>query len=454
MIGGFQDATKIPELRRRALFTLLMLVVYRIGVFVPTPGIDAERLVNLFEQSSKTLFGIVNMFSGGALENFSIFALGIGPYITMSIIIQLMATVNKRLGELQKEGEQGRRVITRYTRVGTVFLALFQGTVISYGLASQGVVVRSDVLFHIETAVTLAAGTAFMMWLGEQITERGIGNGISLIIMAGIVARMPATILQTFELVDVAGAGGITPASMLVLFAFGIATVAFIVFVEKAQRRIPVQYPKRAMGRRMTQSVTQYFPLKINMAGVLPPIFASVLISFPLMLAPFVARFFGLTGLEESVRDFSQSGYVHNIVFIVLVIFFCFFYTSLVFEPDKVADNLKKNGGFIPTIRPGVDTANYFDKVVTRLTFWGAIYIACICVLPQIFYSYMGASGFSYFFGGTAVLIVVGVTLDTLSQIESHVVARNYEGFMSKGPGKMRGGLGRLQQGRGRLIQR
>jgi preprotein translocase subunit SecY len=447
VIGGFQDAAKIPELRRRVLFTLFMLVIYRVGVFVPTPGIDAERLAKLFEQASATLFGMVNMFSGGALENFSVFALGIMPYITMSIIIQLMTSVYKPLEELQKEGEQGRRVITRYTRIGTCCLALFQGTIISIGLESQGVVMEPGLWFRIETAITLCAGTAFIMWLGEQITERGIGNGISLIIMAGIVARMPTTMLQTL---DLAASQEIDPLSTFALFVFGIATIAVIVYFERSQRRIPVQYPKRAMGRRMTQAQTQHLPLKVNTAGVLPPIFASVFLAFPLTIAQLAK----IEQLEDFLAWFNPSTWFYNAVFGGLIIFFCYFYTALVFDPNQVAENLKRNGGFVPTVRPGRDTADFLNRVLTRLTLWGSIYICAVCIAPQIFYSRMGAASFSYFFGGTAVLIVVGVTLDTLSQIESHVVARNYQGFMSKSPGKMRGGVGRASQMRGKLIQR
>jgi preprotein translocase subunit SecY len=301
--------------------------------------------------------------------------------------------------------------------------------------------------FRIETAITLCAGTAFIMWLGEQITERGIGNGISLIIMAGIVARMPTTMLQTL---DLAASQEIDPLSTFALFVFGIATIAVIVYFERSQRRIPVQYPKRAMGRRMTQAQTQHLPLKVNTAGVLPPIFASVFLAFPLTIAQLAK----IEQLEDFLAWFNPSTWFYNAVFGGLIIFFCYFYTALVFDPNQVAENLKRNGGFVPTVRPGRDTADFLNRVLTRLTLWGSIYICAVCIAPQIFYSRMGAASFSYFFGGTAVLIVVGVTLDTLSQIESHVVARNYQGFMSKSPGKMRGGVGRASQMRGKLIQR
>jgi preprotein translocase subunit SecY len=446
MVGGIQGATKIPELRKRIFFTLMMLVVYRIGIFVPTPGIDAQKLSDIFERTSSTLFGMVNMFSGGALENFSVFALGIMPYISVSIVVQLLTTTVKRLEELQAEGEQGRRIITRYTRIGTICLALVHGTMISIGLESQGVVATPGWQFRFMTAITLTAGTAFIMWLGEQITERGIGNGISLIITAGIIARMPATLFQTFELVKT---GEVTPINILVILGFAVATVAFIVFVERSQRRIPVQYPRRAMGRQMTQASTQHLPLKINMAGVIPPIFASMLILFPATLS----QFSQIEWLRDINAILAPGKWQYETIYGVLIIFFCFFYTAITFDPNKVADNLKRNGGFVPTVRPGQETAEFLNAITTRLTLWGSLYICAICIFPTVFYMEMGASNFSYFFGGTAVLIAVGVVLDTASQIESHVVARNYEGFMNKGAGKIRGASRAAMVG-GRLIKR
>ena len=446
MIGGVQDAVKIPELRRRVLFTLGMLVVYRIGVFVPTPGIDASRFSSLFEQASNTVFGMVNMFSGGALENFSVFALGIMPYISVSIVVQLLTNSVKHLEELSKEGEQGRRIITKYTRWGTIALALFQGTAISYGLEQQGVVSDPGMLFRLKAAITLAAGTAFIMWLGEQITERGIGNGISLVITAGIIARMPSTLLQTFELMET---GEITPFAMLGILGFGVLTVLLIVYVERSQRRIPVQYPRRAMGRKMTQATTSHMPLKVNTAGVIPPIFASALIFFPATIAQFVKA----DWLQTATAWIVPGTLGYWFVYAALIIFFCYFYTALVFDPNQIAENLKKNGGFIPTVRPGKDTAEFITRVMTRLTLWGSLYICIVCIAPDLFYSEMGAASFSYFFGGTAVLIVVSVVMDTISQIESHIVARNYESFMSKSPGKIRGGARGAQVG-GRLIRR
>ncbi|MCB0325635.1 MAG: preprotein translocase subunit SecY, partial [Bdellovibrionales bacterium] len=321
-----------------------------------------------------------------------------------------------------------------------------QGMAISYGLESQGVVATPGWAFRLKAALTLTAGTAFIMWLGEQITERGIGNGISLIITAGIIARMPSTMLQTFDLMNT---GEITPFTLLILFCFGISTVAFIVFVERSQRRIPVQYPKRTIGGRMTQATAQHMPLKVNSASVMPPIFASAFLFFPAT----IAQFGQIEWMNQYLAWLSPGTPVYELFFAGLIIFFTFFYTSLVFDPNQIAENLKKNGGFIPTVRPGRDTADFLNGVLTRLTVWAALYLCVVCIVPQVFYIEMGAASFTYFFGGTAILIVVGVTMDTLSQIESHVVARNYEGFMNKGAGKIRG-ASRATQMSGRLIRR
>ena len=446
MVGGFEDAVKIPELRKRVLFTLSMLIVYRIGVFVPTPGINSEAFSRLFDQASGTLFGLANMFSGGALERFSVFALGIMPYISVSIIIQLMQSSIPHLENLSKEGEQGRRVITRYTRIGTIILSLLQGMMISIGLESQGVVSAPGWHFRIVSMITLAAGTSFIMWLGEQISERGIGNGISLIITAGILAKMPSVMLGTFSLTQT---GELDHFKMLLLMVFGALTVLFIVFVERSQRRIPVQYPKRAMGRRMVQATTQHLPFKLNTAGVIPPIFATSVMIVPATIANFSSN----ESLQHVTSMLLRGTFWGDVVFSILIIFFCFFYTALVLDPEKVAENLKKQGGFIPTRRPGKETAEFINDVLTRLTFWGSIYVVIICLVPDMVYRRLGAGSFSYFFGGTAVLIVVGVVLDTAAQLESHVVARNYEGFMNKSPGKIRG-QSRATAVRGRLIQR
>jgi len=446
IIPGFQDAAKIPELRKRIFFTLAMLVIYRIGVFVPTPGIDAEKLRSLFEQASKTLFGLVNMFSGGALENFSVMALGIGPYIGVSIAMQMLTHVVPKLEELQKEGASGRRVITRYTRIGTVILALIQGFALSFALESQGVVSNPGWAFRVITAVTLCGGASFIMWLGEQITEHGIGNGISLVITAGILARMPSTLMQTFELTRT---GEIAPESLLLILAFGVATIALIVWVERAQRRIPVQYPKRAVGKGVASATNQHLPLKVNSSGVMAPIFASL----SLLLFSTLFQWFGGDSLQSYMSYFEPTNWVYNVVFTVMIIFFCYFYTSITVDPEKMAENLKSHGGFVPGVRPGKETASYLSRVLSMLTLWGSIYVTIICIAPTLFYINMGAASFSYFFGGTAILITVVVMLDTVSQMESHLVARNYEGFMEKGPGKVRG-LSRATHVKGRLIQR
>ncbi len=447
MIPGIQNAAKIPELRKRALYTLGMLIIYRIGVFVPVPGIDAEQFRRKFQDASATVFGMVNMFSGGAIENFSILALGIMPYISVSIIMQLLTSTSKYLEDLSKEGAHGKKIITRYTRIGTIILALIQGSVISAGLQSQGLVSTPGTMFVIKSAITLAAGTAFIMWLGEQITERGIGNGASLIISAGIIARMPSTLFQTLELM---GEGGIEPASLLLVFLFGIGTVLFIVYVERCQRQIPVQYPKRvAGGRMMTQSAAQHMPLKLNTAGVIPPIFASAFLLFPAT----IAQVGDAKWMEAYLAYLSPGSFSYELIFAGLIMFFGYFYTALMFDPAQISENLKKNGGFIPTVRPGKDTTEFLMRVLNRLTLWGSIYLAIICIAPQVFYSEMGATGFSYFFGGTAILIVVGVTMDTMSQIQSHMFAKSYESFLDKGSKKVRGAASASQVG-GRLIRR
>lgn len=446
MLGGLGSVSKIPELRNRILFTLAMLAVYRMGVFVSTPGINVEALRNLFDTQSGGLFGMINMFSGGSFENFSIFTLGIMPYISVSIIIQVLTPAIPALEALKKEGESGRRILTRYTRQGTIALGLVQSLFISIGLEGQGLVTYPGIWFRISTMLTLTAGTAFIMWLGEQITEKGIGNGISIIIFAGIVAGMPVTFANTLEL---ARTQEIQPLSVLMIFAFCVLTIAAIVYVERAHRRVPIQYPRRMVGKNMAQAQTQYMPLKVNMAGVIPPIFASALLVVPATIASFSTN-----EVLLDVMQYMVPGTVtYTVVFTVLIILFCFFYTPIIFNPEEVADNLKKNGGFIPTVRPGKQTADFLYKVMNNLTFWGSIYIALVCIVPQIFYLKMGAENFSYVFGGTAILIVVAVTLDTASQIESHVVARNYEAFMSRSS-KKRGGIGSMSHSRSRILRR
>lgn len=448
MIGGLGDIGKIPELRKRILFTLALLAVYRLGVFVSTPGIDVEALRRLFNSGDGTLFGLINLFSGGALEHFSIFTLGITPYISVSIIMQVLTPTIPALEALKKEGDAGRRIITRYTRWGTVGLALFQSFAIAHGLESQGLV-RPGIdpwMFRLSTVVTLTAGTAFIMWLGEQITEKGIGNGTSMVIFTGIVARMPEVLISTLEK---ARTNEIQPLVVLLLLAFAVLTVGVIVFVERSYRKIPIQYPRRNVGKNVAQAQTQYLPLKVNMSGVIPPIFASALIVVPLT----IASFSGIEALQDLSAYLHHGTWTYGLVFLALIVLFSYFYTAIIFNPEEVAENLKKNGGFIPTVRPGKPTADYLYAVLNRLTLWGAAYIAIVCLVPETVYVYLRAEEFARVFGGTAILIVVGVTLDTASQIESHILARNYESFMSKSS-KVRGGLGSMGYSRARLQRR
>lgn len=423
-IGSLGTIAKIPELKRRVIFTLLMLLVYRVGVHVPTPGINTAILKDFFERYAQTLFGVVDMFTGGAMENFSVFSLGIMPYISASIILQLLTMVIPHLERLSKEGEAGRKKITQYTRYGTVGLSLIQGMGISIGLSqTENMVYLPKFAFVVLSMITLTAGTAFIMWLGEQITERGIGNGISLIIFAGIVARMPAAIGNTIQLVKTGDMGFLV---LLLLLAIMVLVIGIIVFVERGQRRIPVQYAKRVVGRRVYGGQSTHLPLKVNTAGVIPPIFASSLIIFPATIAQFLNVPF-LTHLTSWLRP--ATG-VYEVLYVGLIIFFCYFYTAVTFNPVDVADNMKKYGGYIPGIRPGKKTSQYIDKVLTRLTFGGAIYVSIICVLPSILMHRFNAP---FYFGGTSLLIVVGVALDTLTQIESHMIQRHYEGFIRSG---------------------
>lgn len=435
MASGFWNIGKIPELRKRILFTLALLAVYRIGIFISTPGIDRVALGKAFSSLGGTLFGIFNMFSGGAFEQASIFALGIMPYISSSIILQLLTVVIPTLERLKKEGEAGRRKINQYTRYGTILLSVIQG----YGVAqflksSPGEIQVVDpsnagFLFFFTTILTLTAGTTFIMWLGEQITERGIGNGISLIIFAGIVARFPQAIKETVEYVS---NSLLQPVNALVLVALLLAVVATIIFFEQAQRRIPVQYAKRLVGKRTIAGQSTHLPLKINTSGVIPPIFASSLLMFPATIANFVPGGF----MDSFVNFFRMDAWFYNTVYVLLIIFFCFFYTAVTFNPVDVADNLKKYGGYIPGIRPGKKTAEYIDFVLSRITFGGALYLSVVCVMPTILINKFDApQGLAYFFGGTSILIVVGVALDTVRQIESHLITHHYDGFAgAKGP--------------------
>ncbi len=437
-----------PELVKRILFTIGMLAVYRLGVHVSTPGIDVAKLRQMFEGSREALFGLINLFSGGALENFSIFTLGITPYISVSIIMQVLSPIIPALEALKKEGDAGRRVITRYTRWGTIILALVQSYAIARGLQSQGLVSAAHGLnFTVTCMVTLTAGTAFIMWLGEQITEKGIGNGTSMIIFAGIVARMPTELFSTLAL---ARTGEVSAFAVLFVIAFAIATVYGIVYVERSLRKIPVQYPRRSVGKNITQAMTQYMPLKVNMAGVLPPIFASAVVAFILTFAAFSSN-----EVVQKITDNMRHGtLIYSLIFAGLIFMFSFFYTSIIFNPEETAEQLKKNGGSIPTVRPGKPTSEYLYYILNRLTMWGAIYITAVCLIPELIFIKIGVPGFAGVFGGTAILIVVGVMLDTASQIESHLVARNYENFMSQSSKSSRGGVGSAAYTRARLQRR
>ncbi len=437
MIGGLQNIPKIPELKKRIIFTFLMLAVYRLGCHIPTPGIDGAALAAFFGAREGTLFGLFDMFSGGALRQMSVMALGIMPYISASIILELLAVVIPHLERLKKEGEQGRKKITQYTRYGTVILCMIQGFGIAIGLermSSPGGVMVVPVGgwgFRLLTVITLTAGTTFLMWLGEQITERGIGNGISVIIFAGIVARFPAAVGNTFRLMST---GELTPFFMIIIVALMIAVVGVIVFVEGGQRRIPVQYAKRVVGRRMYGGQSTHLPLRVNTAGVIPPIFASSIIMFPATIANFLQSD-QLPWLQKIVSFLSPGHIVYILVYVIFIFFFCYFYTAVHFNPVDVADNMKRYGGYVPGIRPGKNTAEYIDRVLTRITFAGAIYVSAICILPQILIYKLNVP---FYFGGTALLIVVGVARDTMMQIEAHMLTRHYEGFMKKGLGKPR----------------
>jgi len=436
MLNGFQNASRVPELRRRVIFALAMLAVYRLGVHVPTPGIDRAAMAAFFEQQKNTLFGFLNLFSGGALEQFSVFSLGIMPYISASIILQLLTVVFPYLERLSKEGEVGRRKITQYTRYGTVVLSIIQGTMIAIGLeGTQGpggtpLVLNPGFAFRFMTVVTLTSGTAFIMWLGEQITERGIGNGMSLIIFAGIVARLPSAIWSTFEFMR---NGELGPLVALVILVLSVAIIGAIIFVERGQRRIPVQYAKRVVGRRMYGGMTSHLPLKVNTANVIPIIFASSVLIFPATMAQFAKH----PWIQTISGMLAPGQWLYEIAQISLIIFFAFFYTAVVFNPSDVAENMKKAGGYIPGIRPGQKTAEYIEKVLSRITLSGAIYLCLIALLPSLLVRQFNVP---FYFGGTALLIVVGVALDTVAQMETHLISRNYEGFMKRG--RLRGRKG------------
>src|SRR5215472_15433291 len=437
MLEGFANASRIPELRRRLVFTAAMLAVYRFGVAVPTPGIDGQALADLLSHISGTLFGWINLFSGGGLERFSVFALGIMPYISVAIILDLLKIGWPYLDELYKEGEAGRRKISQYTRYGTVGLAIVQGAMIAVGLenyGTQGGGSATPLVYHpgpgfiVMTVITVTAGTIFVMWIGEQITERGVGNGISLIIMAGIVARLPSALSSTAQFVK---NGEMSIFVLILIVAVAVLVTGGIVYVETGQRRIPIQYARRVVGRRVYGGQSTHLPLKINTSGVIPPIFASSILVFPATVATFVPA------LKQWSGYLTPGGLIYNVVYVGLIVFFCYFYTAVTFNPVDVADNLKKYGGFIPGIRPGRYTADYIDRVLSRITLGGAIYVSAVCVLPTIL---MQRFNVPFYFGGTALLIVVGVALDTAAQIQTHLLARKYEGFMRRGRVRSRRG--------------
>ncbi|MBM4352227.1 MAG: preprotein translocase subunit SecY [Deltaproteobacteria bacterium] len=433
-MASLRNIGSVPELSKRLLYTLFMLAVYRVGVFVSVPGVDRTIMDQYMRTGSTGLAGLFDLFSGGAMSQLSVFALGIMPYISASIILQLMAVVIPSLERLQKEGEQGRRKINQYTRYGTVLLSLFQGFAIASWLESlsgsvaKGMVLSHGIGFKLLTVLALTTGTAFLMWLGERITERGIGNGISIIIFAGIVASLPDALIQTLKLSTFEG-GKLEPITLVLIGVLVLAVIGAIVFFERGQRRIPVQYAKRVVGRKVYGGQTTMLPLKVNSAGVIPPIFASSVLMFPSTLGNL---FPGATWVNWMNAKLVPGQLVYNVAYVALIVFFCYFYTAVTFNPVDVADNLKKQGGFIPGIRPGKRTADYIERVLSRITFGGAMYMSAICVLP----TYLQASfGVPFYFGGTSLLIVVGVALDTAQQIEYHLISRNYEGFAGgRGP--------------------
>lgn len=439
MAGGKAGMGKFTELRQRLLFVLGALLVFRIGTFIPVPGVNPIALAAMFDQQQGTILDMFNMFSGGALKRASLFALGIMPYISASIIMQLMSAVIPKLEQLKKEGEQGRRKITQYTRYGTVVLATFQAVGISMALQSQQaggmpVVVQAGPGFILTAAVSLVTGTLFLMWLGEQITERGLGNGISLIIFAGIVAGLPSAIGGTLELVRT---GEMNAIMVLVLFALAAGVTAFVVFVERGQRRITVNYAKRQQGRKMFAAQSSHLPLKLNMAGVIPPIFASSIILFPSTLGQWVGTQEDMRWLQDIVSKIAPGEPLYVLLYALAIIFFCFFYTALVFNSKETADNLKRSGAFIPGYRPGEQTAKYIDGVMSRLTLVGAFYITSVCLLPEFL---IVGWNVPFYFGGTSLLIIVVVVMDFMAQVQAHLMSHQYEGLMKKANLKGRGG--------------
>ncbi|MCL4428113.1 MAG: preprotein translocase subunit SecY [Deltaproteobacteria bacterium] len=428
MAQSFENLGKIPELRNRILYTLLMFIVFRIGVHITTPGVNPVALSQFFNASNSNLFGLFNMFTGGALARFSIFSLGIMPYISSSIIFQMLPMVIPSLDRLQKEGEAGRKKFMQYTRYGTVLLSLFQSIGISYGIEAMRspeglpVVMHPGMSFLIISVIALTAGTVFVMWIGEEISEHGIGNGISLIIFAGIVAAIPGAFMNTIKMVQL---GEINIMLLILILAFMILVIGFIVFVESAQRRIPIQYAKKMVGRKLYSGQTSYLPLKVNTPGVIPPIFAMSILLFPATIANFIK----IPAFEKVSEYLNPSGVLYNIVFVILIFFFCYFYTAITFKVDDVADDLRKYGGNIPGIKPGKSTASFIDKILNRVTFIGAVYVSLICLLPTILVNKFHVP---FYFGGTGLLIVVVVAMDTIVQIQSHLLYRNYDSLLKK----------------------
>ncbi len=426
-VGSLAGLGQVTELRRRLFFVLFALIVYRIGTYIPVPGIDPGAMARFFEQQSSTILGMFNMFSGGALQRLSIFALGIMPYISASIIMQLMSAVIPSLKELRKEGESGRRKITQYTRYGTLFLATFQAVGVSIALQNYQVALAPGIGFIFTATISLVTGTMFLMWLGEQITERGIGNGISIIIFAGIVAGLPAAIGGTLDLVS---QGAIGEGFALFLFLMAIVVTALVVFVERAQRRITINYARRQQGRKLYSAQSTHLPLKLNMSGVIPPIFASSIILFPATLLQWSGNSTGtFSWLQNIATAISPGQPLYVALYALAIVFFCFFYTAIVFDSRETADNLKRSGAFIPGIRPGEKTARYIDNVLTRLTAVGAIYITLVCLLPEFLILRFSVP---FYFGGTSLLIIVVVVMDFIAQVQAHLMSHQYEGLMKK----------------------
>ena len=423
---------KSGELTSRFMFLAGALIIFRAGTFIPVPGVDPAALAAFFDQQAGNMLALFNLFSGGALSRFGIFALGIMPYISASIIMQMSSMIVPSMQQLRKEGESGKRKITQYTRYGTVFLSLFQSIAAASWLQSQpGVVVNPGFFFLVTACITLVTGTMFLMWLGEQITERGIGNGISMIILAGIIAGLPAAVAGTAELVR---NGEMSSATAILLLIVFIGAILFVVYMERAQRRIAVNYARRQQGRRMIQGQNTHLPFKINMSGVIPAIFASSILLFPATIAQFFGQSANPNAFQETLltvgANLGPGQPVYVILYAVMIIFFCFFYTALVFNAKETADNLKRSGAFVPGIRPGAQTADYIDKVLTRITFWGAMYVAAVCLLPEIFRMFYPSMPFN--FGGTSLLILVVVTMDFMSQMQAHAMSHQYDGMMKK----------------------